>query len=156
MGFRACATKSRDRWLSSRYLKKPASSSEKDLQDYGRHEGIDLRAVDGAGKVVPVLAVADGTVVWASDKRRSDGKPSDYGWHVIIDHGNNYLTWYCHLSVLYTVAGRIVMQGDELGLSGSTGNSTGVHLHFNIQDLINGLDGYVVSKVIDPAPMLGL
>jgi murein DD-endopeptidase MepM/ murein hydrolase activator NlpD len=127
-----------------------------DQRDYGLHEGIDLKAVRNDGSPVDVLAVADGTVIWASDKRRVDGKPSKYGNHVIIDHGNGFITWYCHLASFYVQSGRIVLTGDRLGLAGSTGNSTGIHLHFTIQDLENGLDGYAVGKVIDPAPLLGL
>lgn len=97
-------------------------------------------------------------MTWASDKRRSDGKPSAYGYHVILSHpGEYYETWYCHLAGLSVQTGGSVGSGQILGPAGSTGNSTGVHLHFNMrkQGHVSG-PGYVLPDVVDPAPLLGI
>jgi len=55
-----------------------------------------------------------------------------YGNHVIIDHGNGYRTLYGHMQVLYVAAGQTVNGGDRIGKMGSTGRSTGPHLHFEV------------------------
>lgn len=103
-----------------------------------------------------ILAAKSGTVVWASDKRRGDGKPSAYGWHVILGHeGDYYESWYCHLANLLVKVGDAVKQGDILGPAGSTGNSTGVHLHWNIrkQGHYAGV-GYAPYDVVDPIALM--
>jgi len=127
-----------------------------ELRDYDgdgiktdRHEGLDLYANYGN----PILASRDGTVIWASDKKRSNLLPSKYGWHVIIDHNDGYITWYAHMNALETFAGAIVKQGDVIGYAGSSGNSTGVHLHWTVQHIGHGLSGYVIPDVIDPTPL---
>jgi murein DD-endopeptidase MepM/ murein hydrolase activator NlpD len=56
-----------------------------------------------------------------------------YGNMVMIDHGNGYQTLYAHLSQVSTQCGRSVAQGALIGYSGSTGNSTGPHLHFEVR-----------------------
>ena len=61
---------------------------------------------------------------------------SGYGKCVIIDHGNGVLTYYAHFQTLKVSEGDVVEAGDVVGLIGSTGNSTGNHLHFEIR--ING------------------
>lgn len=70
-----------------------------------------------------------------------------YGNRVIIDHGNGVETLYGHLSSVAVTPGQVVQAGQQIGLSGSTGNSTGPHLHFGVQQ--NG-------QWVDPAPYLGL
>lgn len=95
-------------------------------------------------------------MTWASDKRQGDGKPSAYGWHVKVNHeGEYYQSWYCHLKSLAVKVDDVVEKGDILGPAGSTGNSTGVHLHFNIrkQGHYAGV-GYAPSDVVDPYPLL--
>lgn len=87
------------------------------------HSGLDFGAPYGA----PVVA-ADGGVVTLA------GWKGGYGNAVEIDHGNGFLTFYAHLSAFSVKAGDTVSQGDEIGLIGSTGNSTGPHLHFEIID----------------------
>ena len=88
------------------------------------HKAIDI-ANKGGG---PILAADAGTVTVS-------GWPSNegYGNRVIIDHGNGFRTLYAHLSKLNVVAGQTVKQGDVLGTMGSTGRSTGTHLHFEIR-----------------------
>jgi len=87
---------------------------------WGRmHEGIDLDASYGSD----VVAVAGGTVV-------SAGWDGGYGKQVQISHGGGLVTRYAHLSSIEVSVGESVDRGDVIGLVGSTGNSTGPHLHF--------------------------
>ena len=89
------------------------------------HKGIDIAATRGT----PILATAAGTVTFA-------GWSSGYGYLVKIDHGNGVETYYGHCSRLYVSAGESVEAGTEIAAVGSTGNSTGNHLHFEIR--LNG------------------
>jgi len=87
------------------------------------HKGIDI-----ANKSAPAVLAADaGTVVMA-------GWPDNYGYgnRVLIDHNNGYRTLYGHLSKIYVVPGQTVKRGDAIGQMGSTGRSTGTHLHFEV------------------------
>ncbi len=86
------------------------------------HRGVDLAAASGT----PVYAAEAGTVVAA----RRDSY--DYGYHLIVDHGNGYTTLYAHLSAFYADYGERVVRGDAIGAVGSTGLSTGPHLHFEV------------------------
>ena len=89
------------------------------------HKGIDIAATRGT----PILAAASGTVTFA-------GWSSGYGYLVKIDHGSGVETYYGHCSKLYVSAGSTVEAGDKIAAVGSTGNSTGNHLHFEIR--LNG------------------
>jgi murein DD-endopeptidase MepM/ murein hydrolase activator NlpD len=92
---------------------------------WGRmHEGIDIGAACGT----PIHAAASGTVVFS-------GWMDGYGNFVIIDHGNGLATAYGHQSAIY-VSGGHVSQGQVIGAVGSTGHSTGCHLHFEVR--VNG------------------
>jgi len=87
------------------------------------HKGVDI-----ANKAAPsVLAADSGTVVVAG---WPDG--TGYGNRVVIDHGNGYKTLYAHLSRINVVAGQTVVRGNVIGQMGSTGRSTGTHLHFEV------------------------
>ena len=88
------------------------------------HKAIDI-ANRGAG---PILA-ADAGLVTTAGWIDSSG----YGNRVVIDHGNGYVTLYAHLSIVQVVNGQRVKRGDVLGQMGSTGRSTGIHLHFEIR-----------------------
>ncbi|MDP3994623.1 MAG: M23 family metallopeptidase, partial [bacterium] len=59
-----------------------------------------------------------------------------YGNRVLLDHGNGYKTLYAHMQTVYVIAGQTVKRGDRIGRMGSTGRSTGTHLHFEIS--LNG------------------
>lgn len=88
------------------------------------HPGIDM-----ANRAAPpVQAAAGGTVIVA-------GWPDNYGYgnRVVIDHGNGYQTLYAHLSNIYVSVGQSVSRGQVVGQMGSTGRSTGTHLHFEIR-----------------------
>ena len=89
------------------------------------HKGIDIAATRGT----PILATASGKVSFA-------GWSSGYGYLVKIDHGSGVETYYGHCSKLYVNVGEKVEAGDVIAAVGSTGNSTGNHLHFEIQ--LNG------------------
>ena len=87
------------------------------------HLGIDIGAAMGA----PVYAADSGVVVYAG------GIGGGYGLMVMIDHGNGFHTLYAHLSQILVRCGQNVAQGSTIAMSGSTGNSTGPHLHFEIR-----------------------
>lgn len=88
------------------------------------HLGIDITATEGT----PVLAAASGVVVLAQG-----GWNYGYGNFVEIDHGNGYATVYAHLSQINVSVCQSIYASQVLGLAGSTGNSTGAHLHFEIR-----------------------
>ncbi len=98
------------------------------------HSGLDLAAPGGS----PILAAADGTVRFA-------GWNGGYGYCVIIDHGSGIQTLYGHSSKLLVSAGQSVSRGETIALVGTTGTSTGNHLHFEV--LNNG-------STTDPMPYL--
>ena len=89
------------------------------------HNGTDIAAPAGT----PILAAADGMVTIANGL---DPWGGSYGYHVKIDHGNGYETLYAHCSAICVTAGQQVSQGEVIGYVGSTGNSTGNHLHFEV------------------------
>lgn len=90
---------------------------------WGRtHKGIDITAPAGT----PIYAADGGTVIY------SDWM-SGYGYLIQIDHGNGYVTYYAHCSALYAKVGDKLAQGDMIAAVGSTGNSTGNHLHFEVR-----------------------
>lgn len=100
------------------------------------HKGIDYACPIGT----PILASEAGKVIFAGwDK-------TGYGNLVMILHPDGLASLYAHLSTISVTVGQEVNQGQIIGYSGSTGNSTGAHLHFEIR----GKDG----KAIDPAPLL--
>jgi murein DD-endopeptidase MepM/ murein hydrolase activator NlpD len=87
------------------------------------HRGIDI----ANRSVPPVLAADAGKVVLA-------GWPDNrgYGNRIMIDHGNGFKTFYAHLSRIYVTVGQTIKRGDQIGQMGSTGRSTGIHLHFEV------------------------
>jgi murein DD-endopeptidase MepM/ murein hydrolase activator NlpD len=99
------------------------------------HSGIDFAAPEGA----QARAVAPGVVTWA-------GERSGYGRMVEINHGNGYVTRYAHNSSVLVKVGETVGKGQAISRVGSTGRSTGPHLHFEV--LKNG-------RAIDPQKFVG-
>ena len=93
------------------------------------HGGVDFPVATGT----PVGASADGVVVISKALKNSDGSYRSYGEYVVIDHGSGIRTYYCHLSQRLVSEGQTVKQGQVIGKSGSTGNSTGPHLHFEVR-----------------------
>jgi murein DD-endopeptidase MepM/ murein hydrolase activator NlpD len=102
--------------------------------EQGFHQGIDISTEKGE----PIYATADGvveTAAWAGD----------YGNMILLDHGFGLKTRYGHLSAFEVKAGSTVRRGDVIGLVGSTGRSTGAHLHYEI--LVN-------DRLINPLSLL--
>ena len=99
------------------------------------HDGIDI---GNAGYGAPVIAAADGIVTYA-------GVMSGYGNCVMINHGDGIVTLYGHGQEIYTELGATVKQGDVIMAVGSTGNSTGPHLHFEVRKF---------GVAVDPIPYL--
>jgi murein DD-endopeptidase MepM/ murein hydrolase activator NlpD len=87
------------------------------------HSGVDLDADEGT----TIYAAASGIVVYA-------GPQGGYGRYIVIDHGDGIRTHYAHCSKINTEVGALVVEGDVIGLVGSTGRSTGPHLHFAVTD----------------------
>jgi murein DD-endopeptidase MepM/ murein hydrolase activator NlpD len=86
----------------------------------GWHTGLDFRVKSGTS----VVAAANGTVI-------ASGWGGAYGYRIEVDHGNGYITAYNHLSKIEVTEGKVAA-GQEIGKSGSTGNTTGPHLHFEV------------------------
>jgi murein DD-endopeptidase MepM/ murein hydrolase activator NlpD len=93
------------------------------------HNGVDLGAHTGT----PIWAAADGVVIVA----RSGGWNGGYGSYVVIAHNNGTQTLYGHMSSVAALVGETVSQGDVIGYVGSTGESTGPHLHFEVRGAAN-------------------
>ena len=98
------------------------------------HQGLDIAAPMGT----TVTAAAAGTVIMAQWY-------GGYGNYILIDHGGGYSTGYGHLSAIYVSTGQSVARGQAIGAVGSTGQSTGPHLHFEVR---------IAGKPVDPAPRL--
>lgn len=101
-------------------------------EDY--HKGIDIAADEGE----PIMAVFDGVVASVGEDERS-------GKYVFLEHGKGVVTLYCHCSEITVKEDEKVKQGDVIALVGSTGYSTGPHLHFEVR--MNG-------ESVDPLPLL--
>jgi murein DD-endopeptidase MepM/ murein hydrolase activator NlpD len=89
---------------------------------WAMHEGIDFLADAGSN----VVAAAGGVVQFA-------GFHPQYGFMIDIDHGNDLVTRYAHLSKLLVKEGDMVLRGRKMALSGNTGRSTGPHVHFEVR-----------------------
>lgn len=105
--------------------------------DGRNHPGIDIATHIGT----EILAAAAGKVTGINSAGEG------YGLNILIDHGNGYQTLYAHCSEIDVTLGQSVLAGQMIGKTGSTGFSTGPHLHFEI---------HYNNLVIDPAPLLGL
>lgn len=114
-------------WMSSRY-------GYRTDPFHGRrswHNGVDFAGKDGAN----VIAVASGVVTWTGEKK-------GYGQMVELDHGEGYITRYAHNKKNLVNAGDAVKKGEVIGLMGSSGRSTGPHVHFEV---------YKNGRSVDPA-----
>jgi murein DD-endopeptidase MepM/ murein hydrolase activator NlpD len=102
------------------------------------HLAIDIGVATGG----PIMAADSGVIMFAG------WAAGGYGYTVAIDHGNGYQTLYAHLSSVKVSCGQSVQQGQLIGFGGSTGNSTGPHLHFEVR--YQG--GFVNPWYVLPAP----
>ena len=98
------------------------------------HPGLDFRGPVGA----PIFSAARGTISFV-------GQRSGYGNCIEIDHGNGLVTRYAHMSGFRTALGKAVQPGEVIGLIGSTGRSTGPHLHFEVR---------INDRPVNPRPFL--
>ena len=125
--------------LSSLVITSPFGSRVDPTGNSGSfHDGVDFAGASGT----PVYASKGGTVVEA-------GFHWSAGNHVIIQHADGYYSYYMHLSSFNVANGQEVSAGTVVGGMGTTGNSTGVHLHF-------GVSTGLWSGFVNPAPLLGL
>jgi murein DD-endopeptidase MepM/ murein hydrolase activator NlpD len=100
------------------------------------HAGIDLAAPSGT----EVFAVLDGIARVAGPSGRAGG----YGLHIILDHGGGLVSLYAHLDAVAVESGQAVRAGDLIGYEGSSGASSGPHLHFEVRR-----EGAAVDPVIE-------
>ncbi|MBL4583827.1 MAG: peptidoglycan DD-metalloendopeptidase family protein [Pseudomonadales bacterium] len=98
------------------------------------HAGVDFAGKQGSN----IIAVAPGVVTWS-------GKRSSYGKMVETDHGDGYVTRYAHADKLLVNKGDVISQGDYIAKMGSSGRSTGPHVHFEV---------YKQGRVVDPKTYL--
>lgn len=104
-------------WMSSRFGRRTDPFSG----HLAWHKGVDFAGKDGSD----IISVASGVITWA-------GKRSGYGYLVEVHHGNGYVTRYGHLKKMLVAPGDIVRKGQVIALMGSTGRSTGPHVHFEV------------------------
>jgi murein DD-endopeptidase MepM/ murein hydrolase activator NlpD len=104
--------------------------------DGRNHKGIDIASPAGT----PIYAAQAGTVIVSQ-------RSSSYGYYIVIEHANGYKTYYAHCSRLIAKVGQRVAQGQHIADVGSTGQSTGNHLHFEVRKN---------NVCLNPEPFLGL
>lgn len=126
------------KWPCPNYSRISSPFGYRNCPFHGRelHSGIDMAAPYGSS----ILAAADGTVV-------TSGWGGGYGNMIMVYHGSNLFTIYAHCSSLLVGVGKTVSKGDVIAKVGSTGDSTGNHLHFGVK--LNG-------KYVNPGPYLGM
>lgn len=117
-------------WMSSRYGKRTDPFNGR----LAWHAGVDFAGKQGSD----VIAVASGVVTWASSRY-------GYGKLVEINHGNGYKTRYAHAAEIKVNLGDVVRKGDVIAAMGSSGRSTGPHVHFEV---------YKNGRTVDPAAYL--
>lgn len=114
-------------WISSHYGKRTDPFSGK----LAMHKGIDIAGKEGSN----IIAAAGGVVTWS-------GPRSGYGELVEISHGDGFVTRYAHNKTNLVVAGDLVKKGQAIALMGSSGRSTGAHVHYEV---------YKHGRSVDPA-----
>lgn len=115
----------------------PVAGSTARISQY--YKGALHRGIDIADRNLPnILAASGGTIIFAGCSGYCPPLGSTYGgsgyaWSIQIDHGNGYSTWYGHLKNIYVRTGQSVSAGQIIGQMGSTGRSTGPHVHFELR-----------------------
>ena len=128
-------------YMTSGYGNRTYTMNGKQVSDF--HQGIDL--ISSKYGTDYIVAFADGVVSYA-------GANGGYGNVVYINHGNGYQTRYAHQKYLNVKVGQTVKKGDILGYMGTTGNSTGNHVHFEVRingNTVNPYDYVFNGKTID-------
>lgn len=108
---------------------------------YSGHTGVDFACPSGT----PIMAAKSGRVVISTALRYGNGNYRSYGEYIVISHGDGTMTLYAHMSSRAVSVGTEVGQGQVIGYVGSTGNSTGPHLHFEVR---------VGGRCVNPTPYL--
>lgn len=121
---------SNDTWAwpvgnASCYISSGFGYRDASISGWGYHGGIDISGSGFYG--TPIYATRGGTVITAAYTE------TGYGHYVMIDHGDGFISIYGHCSTLYVSTGQTVSKGQHIANAGSTGNSTGPHLHFEIR-----------------------
>lgn len=129
-----------------------ANINNKTYPSYAGHTGIDVN-IGVVGKTV--VAVKGGTVTTSKALKNSDGSYRSYGEYVVINHGDGTVTLYAHMLAgsRKVREGDKVSQGQALGIVGSTGNSSGTHLHFEVQ-VLTSVNGNYKFRPVNPLPYL--
>lgn len=119
--------------------------ANKNYPSYPGHTGVDIYQGPIVGK--KIIAVKDGKVEVSEARKNPNGTYRSYGEYVIIDHGGGIKTLYAHMSPNSRTVqvGQIVKQGQVIGVVGTTGNSDGIHLHFEVR---------INNQPTDPLPYL--
>ena len=102
-------------------------TADPSISDGRKHEGMDIST---KSQIIPIYATASGTVTTSTFH-------PEFGNYVVIDHGNGFTTLYAHCDELNVNAGDEIKKGDIIGTTGTTGMSTGIHCHYEIQ--LNGV-----------------
>ena len=119
-------------WITSRFgYRKSPFTGRREL-----HKGYDIASRQGT----PILATADGVVTFA-------GKKGLYGKFIVIDHGHGMITRYGHCQKLLKKRGDKVKRWDTIALMGSTGRSTGPHVHYEVH--LNGIPVNPVKYIVN-------
>ncbi|MFI6375306.1 M23 family metallopeptidase [Streptomyces sp. NPDC050546] len=140
---KAAAKKAKPSWVDPvKKYKLSASFAQNGGMWQSTHSGQDFAVPSGT----QVVAAHGGTVVKAGGNGAGDGPA--YGNAVVIKHGNGTYSQYAHLSKVTVNVGQIVKTGQEIAKSGSTGNSSGPHLHFEIRTTAN------YGSAVDPVKFL--
>ncbi|MGW0861472.1 peptidoglycan DD-metalloendopeptidase family protein [Streptomyces koelreuteriae] len=140
---KAAAKKAKPSWVDPvKKYKLSASFAQNGGMWQSTHSGQDFAVPTGT----QVVATHGGTVVKAGGNGAGDGPA--YGNAVVIKHGNGTYSQYAHLSKVTVNVGQIVKTGQEIAKSGSTGNSSGPHLHFEIRTTAN------YGSAVDPVKFL--
>jgi murein DD-endopeptidase MepM/ murein hydrolase activator NlpD len=114
-------------WISSHY----GQRTDPFTGELSNHDGIDFAGKEGSS----IIAVAGGVVTWTGTK-------SGYGKMVEVSHGDGVVTRYAHNKTNLVEAGDLVTKGQSIALMGSTGRSTGVHVHYEV---------YKDGRAVDPS-----
>ncbi|MBQ1059085.1 M23 family metallopeptidase, partial [Micromonospora sp. C32] len=109
-------------------------------------QALDFVRTDGTTGGTPQVASAAGVA-------RHYSQPSGAGNYIVIDHGGGWTTYYFHLSAYSVPDGAYVQQGQQIGITGSTGNSSGAHVHY--EQLYNGVGQVISINGVSLAPYPG-
>lgn len=141
----------RDQFTVTQEFNRPVDYSNLNPNRLQAHEGIDFAPIGEARNLenIPVVAVQNARVTQVREQQ------GGYGRYIRLEFLDGTLgAIYAHLDNVNVRVGQIVNAGDIIGTMGSSGRSTGRHLHFNLLDLTRSRGNYIYPQVIDPTPFL--